>query len=668
MATTPLDTATLIPASSITAQPLRRASTIGAFDPTGAQAMFDAAALKSYGQTGELTGQLGKLDRSDTGLNYSPTALRYFSDVQNYLANNNTGYNLLPAGVNKFDPRFQSYIPLTNDQAEAFAAQPLANQFAARFGYTGNDASNWQAGPIDFYPDQQYRLIDRSTGQVVGAGIGYAGGEQLAKAASALVDKSGNQSNWIIEGSTPGTDNWSRVASQEPEGHGFLTALGLMGAMGALALAPGLFAGNAAAGATATGATATGAGTTAAGLGGGIVVPGGVGGLGTLSGTVAGSLGGTAGVAGTLSGAAAGLGGIAVPGAVSGLGTALGGTVAGSLGGLGAAAVPAAASAASSLPEIVVNGALSHGLGAGAATALGTGATAAGTLASGFGGGASAPTAATGQTAANPSQPAPAPAEPDPTIVVNGATGGGLNAAGQAIVGTGALGVGALGMSGGGLSAAEAEALANSSAANANAGAVPGASLTDKLSGYLGDAALVVGAAGNLLGGNKSGSGSNGTVPAGVAGMAQLKPVFSASLPTSSSFLPGGSPGTARQMPQQDWNTYAMRPEQSFFTNVPQGGLAKGGLPEQAQPLAHNPLGGRSDDRPVMVSPGEYVMDAETVSLLGNGDTKSGAKALDQFRVNVRKHKGKALAKGKISSNAKRPEAYMAGGLTHGAN
>jgi hypothetical protein len=71
---------------------------------------------------------------------------------------------------------------------------------------------------------------------------------------------------------------------------------------------------------------------------------------------------------------------------------------------------------------------------------------------------------------------------------------------------------------------------------------------------------------------------------------------------------------------------------------------------------------GRSDEIPAMLSDGEYVFDAETVALLGDGSTKAGAKRLDDFRVQIRKQKGRKLAKGKISHDAKRPEKYMAGG------
>lgn len=79
--------------------------------------------------------------------------------------------------------------------------------------------------------------------------------------------------------------------------------------------------------------------------------------------------------------------------------------------------------------------------------------------------------------------------------------------------------------------------------------------------------------------------------------------------------------------------------------------------------LSHvtGPGGGREDKIPAMLSNDEYVMDAETVALLGNGSPKAGAAALDKLRVNVRKDKGKALVKGKISRDAKAADAYLGG-------
>jgi hypothetical protein len=52
-------------------------------------------------------------------------------------------------------------------------------------------------------------------------------------------------------------------------------------------------------------------------------------------------------------------------------------------------------------------------------------------------------------------------------------------------------------------------------------------------------------------------------------------------------------------------------------------------------------------------------MDAETVAMLGDGSTGEGARRLDQMRSALRAHKGKALARGKFSPNAKSPLAYL---------
>lgn len=71
---------------------------------------------------------------------------------------------------------------------------------------------------------------------------------------------------------------------------------------------------------------------------------------------------------------------------------------------------------------------------------------------------------------------------------------------------------------------------------------------------------------------------------------------------------------------------------------------------------------GTSDDIDAKLSDGEYVIDANTVSMLGNGSNKAGAARLDQLRENLRKHAAKPMAKGKQFMKAKAPEAYMRGG------
>ena len=70
---------------------------------------------------------------------------------------------------------------------------------------------------------------------------------------------------------------------------------------------------------------------------------------------------------------------------------------------------------------------------------------------------------------------------------------------------------------------------------------------------------------------------------------------------------------------------------------------------------------GRSDEISAKLSDGEYVIDAETVAMLGDGSSKAGAKKLDEMRNKIRQHKGKALAKGKFSPDAKSPLTYLKG-------
>jgi hypothetical protein len=166
-----------------------------------------------------------------------------------------------------------------------------------------------------------------------------------------------------------------------------------------------------------------------------------------------------------------------------------------------------------------------------------------------------------------------------------------------------------------------------------------------------------------------------------------------------------GAPGTVgteiRAMPtfnrQQvayagDPHRYGMGPEHNFFENTPavaapQIGVAppvrvpmnSGGALNDVRTFhgkgsAHSgtipqfvsggtAAGGREDNIDAKLSENEYVIDAETVALLGDGSPEAGAKKLDTMRKQIRSHKGKALANGKISPNAKdSPLAYLAKG------
>ncbi len=88
----------------------------------------------------------------------------------------------------------------------------------------------------------------------------------------------------------------------------------------------------------------------------------------------------------------------------------------------------------------------------------------------------------------------------------------------------------------------------------------------------------------------------------------------------------------------------------------PTQALARGGALTR---LARGGGSGRDDTIAARLSDGEYVMDAETVALLGDGSTTDGARRLDQMRAKIRQHKGKSMARGKFSANAKSPLAYL---------
>jgi hypothetical protein len=89
--------------------------------------------------------------------------------------------------------------------------------------------------------------------------------------------------------------------------------------------------------------------------------------------------------------------------------------------------------------------------------------------------------------------------------------------------------------------------------------------------------------------------------------------------------------------------------------------LAQGGPLAQVARLVKGSGSGRADTIDARLSDGEYVMDAETVSMLGDGSTQAGAQRLDQMREQLRAHKGAALSKGKFSPNAKSPLSYLKG-------
>jgi hypothetical protein len=198
-------------------------------------------------------------------------------------------------------------------------------------------------------------------------------------------------------------------------------------------------------------------------------------------------------------------------------------------------------------------------------------------------------------------------------------------------------------------------------------------SFLDKLKDLLGDYATPENIL-KLLGGLAAGASSSGTTTK-----------------TTGTGVTGGLGGAlpkyeikrTQLSPDIDYYTYGTRPEARFFeyaqkvvaptqppAKEPETGMAMGGLTGYAAGGSNGSRymagegSGRDDKIPALLSDGEYVMDAETLALLGDGSTKEGARRMDQFRANIRRHKGRALSRGQISPDAKSPDKYMGGGLT----
>jgi hypothetical protein len=70
--------------------------------------------------------------------------------------------------------------------------------------------------------------------------------------------------------------------------------------------------------------------------------------------------------------------------------------------------------------------------------------------------------------------------------------------------------------------------------------------------------------------------------------------------------------------------------------------------------------GGQDDKVHAKLSPGEYVMDADVVSSLGDGDNATGARKLDEMRHAIRTQKRAAPAHS-IPTKAKGPLSYIKG-------
>lgn len=100
------------------------------------------------------------------------------------------------------------------------------------------------------------------------------------------------------------------------------------------------------------------------------------------------------------------------------------------------------------------------------------------------------------------------------------------------------------------------------------------------------------------------------------------------------------------------WNSSALKRAE--------GGSVPGNGGRGALGMLRARTGGQDDVVPVAAAGGEYVMDADSVSALGDGNTEAGAAKLDQMRQNLRKHKRSAPSN-KIPPKARSPLSYVKG-------
>lgn len=191
---------------------------------------------------------------------------------------------------------------------------------------------------------------------------------------------------------------------------------------------------------------------------------------------------------------------------------------------------------------------------------------------------------------------------------------------------------------------------------------------------------------GGLLGGGQGGQGGQGGLggllsnPAALlAGAAALSSLRSA--PAQAQQAVATLPASQQEYfnrPNQTWDWNRMQRDaaasgmglsQYMATNWPRitsgqyntQAMAQGGALSAVARFARGAGTGRSDEIDAKLSDGEYVIDAETVAMLGDGSSKAGAQRLDKMREEIRSHKGKALAKGKFSPDAKSPLSYLKG-------
>ena len=157
---------------------------------------------------------------------------------------------------------------------------------------------------------------------------------------------------------------------------------------------------------------------------------------------------------------------------------------------------------------------------------------------------------------------------------------------------------------------------------------------------------IKIGGLGSIAGDNVNEEMIGGYADGGVAFCCKYAPKFATC--TTDSLIPTMT--TTRRSPLALVQLKHLQPTIHSQGNM--GGMARGGLPTkyaEAAPRGHDPEfitgmtgyyacgggTGQSDDIPAMLHDGDYVMDAEAVSALGDGSSKAGRDILEGFRNQV---------------------------------
>lgn len=127
---------------------------------------------------------------------------------------------------------------------------------------------------------------------------------------------------------------------------------------------------------------------------------------------------------------------------------------------------------------------------------------------------------------------------------------------------------------------------------------------------------------------------------------------LAASLPSN---IPRGALGTPFKAGNQLQRTYA-----ADMPSPLRPGYAEGGEvgPLSTYGLVRGVDGGQDDTIEARLSPGEYVFDAESVSMLGDGNNEAGARKLDELRAAVREHK-RSVEADSIAPKSLGPLSYL---------